>query len=192
MLHWGVQCENRKKTPQHKSTYTINTLLATGGHIQLWQAAVRSSSHLLWRRSQTCSTGGGTKRAEAVDLGRGVMSVMGEGSKRVYSASLSQGCYPAWPWPKPAGTGKPEKIRLHFVVSFGANSCIPSQLYSLCPFWSLKSSIFTCKAVSFNMMASIFRFIVSVSLLTALPTASIKTGSLVRFWTAVPVFPIFR
>ncbi len=25
MLHWGLQCENRKKTPQHKSTYTINT-----------------------------------------------------------------------------------------------------------------------------------------------------------------------
>jgi len=44
MLHWGVQCENRKKTPQHKSTYTINTWLATGGHIQLWQAAVRSGS----------------------------------------------------------------------------------------------------------------------------------------------------
>ncbi len=69
MLHWGVQCENRKKTPQHKSTYTINTWLATGGHIQLWQAAVRSSSHLLRRRSQTCSTGGGTKRSEAVDRG---------------------------------------------------------------------------------------------------------------------------
>ncbi len=33
MLHWGVQCENRKKTPQHKSTYTINTWLATGGNI---------------------------------------------------------------------------------------------------------------------------------------------------------------
>ncbi len=69
MLHLGVQSENRKKTPQHKSTYTINTWLATGGHIQLWQAAVRSSSHLLRRRSQTCSTGGGTKRSEAVDRG---------------------------------------------------------------------------------------------------------------------------
>ncbi len=44
MLHWGVQCENRKKTPQHKSTYTINTWLATGEHIQLWQAAVRSGA----------------------------------------------------------------------------------------------------------------------------------------------------
>ncbi len=52
MLHWGVQCENRKKKTQHKSTYTINTWLATGGHIQLWQAAVRSSRHLLRRRSQ--------------------------------------------------------------------------------------------------------------------------------------------
>ncbi len=124
--------------------------------------------------------------------GRGVMSVMGEGSKSVYSASLSQGSSSSMTLAKPAGTGEPEKIRLNFVVSFGANRCVSSQLYSLCPFWSLKSSIFTYKAVSFNMTASIFRFIVSVSLLTALPTASIKTGILVRLWTAVPVFRIFR
>ncbi len=31
---------------------------------------------------------------EAVEWGRGVMSVVGDGSKRVYSASLSQGGYP--------------------------------------------------------------------------------------------------
>ncbi len=31
---------------------------------------------------------------EAVEWGRGVMSVVGEGSKRVYTASLSQGGYP--------------------------------------------------------------------------------------------------
>ncbi len=58
--------------------------------------------------------------------------------------------------------------------------------YSLCPFcpfWSPKASIFTCKAVSFIVIESIFRLIVSVSMLTALPTASIKTGSLVRLWT---------
>ncbi len=124
--------------------------------------------------------------------GRGVMSVMGEGSKRVYTAALFQGSLSSMTLAKPAGTGEPEKIRLNFVVSFLANSCKSSQLYSLCPFWSLKSSIFTCKAVSFNMMASIFRFIVSVSLLTALPMASIQTSSLVRLWTAVPVFWIFR
>ncbi len=43
-----------EKTPQHKSTYTINTWLCNRGkHIQLWQAAIRSSSHLFRRRSQT-------------------------------------------------------------------------------------------------------------------------------------------
>ncbi len=31
---------------------------------------------------------------EAVEWGRGVMSVVGDGSKRVYTASLSQGSYP--------------------------------------------------------------------------------------------------
>ncbi len=67
------------------------------------------------------------------------MSVMGEGSKRVYTASLSQGSLSCMTcMAKPAGTGEPEKIRLNFVVSFGANRCVSLQLYSLCPFWSLK------------------------------------------------------
>ncbi len=56
------------------------------------------------------------------------MSVMGEGSKRVYSASLSQGSLSSMTLAKPAGTGEPEKIRLNFVVSFGANRCVSSQL----------------------------------------------------------------
>ncbi len=50
--------------------------------------------------------------------------------------------------------------------------------YSLCPFWS-PISVFLCKAVSFSMIESILRLIVSVSMQTALPTASIITGSLV-------------
>ncbi len=120
------------------------------------------------------------------------MSVMGEGSKRVYSASLSQGSLSSMTLAKPAGTGEPEKIRLNFVVSFGANRCVSSQLLFSLSILVSEIINFHLQAVSFNMMASIFRFIVSVSLLTALPTASIQTGSLVRLWTAVPVFRIFR
>ncbi len=45
--------------------------------------------------------------------------------------------------------------------------------------------------MSFIVIESIFRLIVSVSMLTALPTASTKTASVVRLWTAVPVFRIF-
>ncbi len=64
--------------------------------------------------------------------GRGVMSVMGEGSKRVFTAALFQGSLSSMTLAKPAGTGEPEKIRLNFVVSFGANSCIPfTALFSL-------------------------------------------------------------
>ncbi len=123
------------------------------------------------------------------------MSVMGEGSKRVYSASLSQGSLSSMTLAKPVGMGEPEKIRLNLVVSFGANRCVSSQLYSLCPFWSLKSSIFTCKAISFNMMASIFRFIVSVSLLTRLAFNSPDTDhQIVRSkscaWTVFRLTPM--
>jgi len=40
------------------------------------------------------------------------MSVIGEGTREVPLQRSSQGCYPAWPWPRQAGAGEPEKIRL--------------------------------------------------------------------------------
>ncbi len=50
------------------------------------------------------------------------MSVMGEGSKIVYSASLSQGSLSSMTLTKPAGTGEPEKIRLKFCCVFWGES----------------------------------------------------------------------
>ncbi len=42
---WSTVWEQKKKTPQHKSTYTIKHMtLQHGEHIQLWQAAIRSSA----------------------------------------------------------------------------------------------------------------------------------------------------
>ncbi len=76
-----------------------------------------------------------------------------------------------------AGRGEPEKIRL-CLFSLRASNRIPVSRLLYCPFWS--PSIFLCKAVSFSVIESILRLIVSVSMLTALPTASIMTGSLVR------------
>ncbi len=58
------------------------------------------------------------------------MSVIGEGARESSLQRSSQGCYPAWPWPRSAGAGEPEKIRMNCCV-FGANSCILSQLFSL-------------------------------------------------------------
>ncbi len=46
--------------------------------------------------------------SEAVEWGRGVMSVMGEGSKRVFTASLSQGGETRRPWPR-RWYGEPER-----------------------------------------------------------------------------------
>ncbi len=69
------------------------------------------------------------------------MSVMGEGSKRVFTAALFQGSLSCMTLAKPAGMGEPDFglhfdqfpfVRLNFVVSFGANSCIPfTALFSL-------------------------------------------------------------
>ncbi len=45
MLHWGVQCENRKKNHLNtKHIYHKHITLQQGEHIQLWQAAVRSGA----------------------------------------------------------------------------------------------------------------------------------------------------
>ncbi len=62
--------KKKKKKTQHKSPYTINTYLQQGKHIQLWQAAVRSSA--------ICGTGrrparpsGGTKRYRGSWMGEG-------------------------------------------------------------------------------------------------------------------------
>ncbi len=86
----GVQCENRKKTPQHKSTYTIDTTCNRGKHIQLWQAAIRSGA--------ICGAGHRPARQVAVQSvqrqfgrGRGVMSVIGEGTRASRCSVLSQG-----------------------------------------------------------------------------------------------------
>ncbi len=191
MLHLEYSLRTEKKTPQHKSTYTINTWHCNRGkHIQLWQAAIRSSAIYFGAGQQTCSTGGGTKRfyrGSWMGEGSNVRS-WGRGGKRfklhrshrvVIQTALAKA---------PVRGARKDKIKLLWL--WGEQ--LQSAAHSLCPFWSLKSPSFTSKAVSFIMMVSIFRFIVSVSLLTALPTASIKTGSLVRLWTAVPVFWIFR
>ncbi len=69
---------------------------------------------------------------EAVEWGRGVMSVVGDGSKRVYTASLSQGSYPDG-LGQGAGTGEPEKIRLN-CCDFWGEQLQTSTAHSLCPF----------------------------------------------------------
>ncbi len=144
MLHWGVQCENRKKTPQHKSTYTIDTTLQQGETYPALASSHPVRCHLFRRRSQTRLTKPGGTKPEALGRGRGVMSVIGEGTREVPLQRSSQGCYPAWPWPRQAGTGEPEKIRLICFV-FGANSCIPSQLFSL--------SILVSERINFHLQS---------------------------------------
>ncbi len=151
MLRWGVQCENRKKKPpQHKSTYTINTWLATGGTYPalassrpVQQPFITAPVADLLDRWRYKAFGGSWS-------GRGVMSVMGEGSKRVFTAALFQGSLSSMTLAKPAGTGEPEKIRLNFVVSFGANSCIPfTALFSL--------SILVSEIINFHFQSRKFQ-----------------------------------
>ncbi len=131
MLHWGVQCENRKNnTSAQKHIYHRHNF-ATGGNISssgkqpsgpvlFVSAPVADPLDQAWRNKA-----GGTWSGE-----RSNVCNRGGNPREVPLQRSSQGCYPAWPWPRPAGTGEPEKIRLICFV-FGANSCIPSQLFSL-------------------------------------------------------------
>ncbi len=107
-----------RNTSAQKHIYHKHMTLQQGGHIQLWQAAIRSDVIYFGAGRRPALT---AWRYEAAGG-----SWSGEGSLQ----RSSQGSYPAWPWPRPAGMGEPEKIRLICFV-FGANSCIPSQLFSL-------------------------------------------------------------
>ncbi len=75
MLHWGVQCENRKKTPpQHKSTYTIDTTLQQGETYPALASSHPVRCHLFWRRSQTRLTKPGGTKPEALGRGKQLLS----------------------------------------------------------------------------------------------------------------------
>ncbi len=115
-----VQCENRKKTPQHKSTYTIDTTLQTWGkHIQLWQAAIRSGAICFGagRRPAWPSLANKSRRHL---VGGGEYVCNRGGSKRSPTAALFPGL-----------------LRLICFV-FGRTAAYLCS-YSLCPFWSLTS-----------------------------------------------------
>ncbi len=88
MLHWGVQCENRKKTPQHKSTYTINTTLQHGETYPALASSHPVRRHSLRRWSQTRLTKPGGTKPEALGRGRGIMSVIGEGARESHCSAL--------------------------------------------------------------------------------------------------------
>ncbi len=63
--------QKKKKTPQHKSTYTINTWHCNRGkHIQLWQAAIRSSA-ICGAGLRPARPSGGTKHFRGSWMGEG-------------------------------------------------------------------------------------------------------------------------
>ncbi len=83
-------------------------------------------------------------------IGEGSNVCNGGRSKRVFTAALFQGSLSCMTLAKPAGTGEPEKIRLNFVVSFGANSCIPfTALFSL--------SILVSEIINFHLQSRKFQ-----------------------------------
>ncbi len=70
MLHWEYSVRTEKKTPQHKSTYTIDTTSNRGKHIQHWQAVIRSGA-ICGAGHRPAQQRGGTKRSEVVWSGEG-------------------------------------------------------------------------------------------------------------------------
>ncbi len=92
VLHWGVQCENRKKTPQHKSTYTIDTTLQQGETYPALASSHPVRCHLFRRRSQTRLTKPGGTKPEALGRGCEGSNVCNRGgNKRSPTAALFPG-----------------------------------------------------------------------------------------------------
>ncbi len=91
---WSTVWEQKKNTSAQKHIYHKHMTCNRGTYPAL-ASSHPVQCHLFRRRSQTCSTGGGTKRfTEAVEWGRGVMSVVGGGGEKIHTPSLSQGGYP--------------------------------------------------------------------------------------------------
>ncbi len=77
-----------KKTPQHKSTYTINTTLQQGETYPALASSHPVRRHLLRRWSQTRLTKPGRTKPEALGRGREIMSVIGEGARESHCSAL--------------------------------------------------------------------------------------------------------
>ncbi len=187
MLHWGVQCENRKKnTSAQKHIYHKHNF-ATGGHISssgkqpsgpapFITALVADPLDQAWRN-----------KAGGIWSGEGNNVCNRGGSKRVPLQRSSQGCYPAWPWPSPVPVrGSQKKIRLNCCV-FGANSCILSQLFSL----SILSILVSEQSRELHR-DRIHIPVNSLSLADHSSHSFNQNGQPCETLTAVPVFWIFR
>ncbi len=134
-----------KNTSAQKHIYHKHITLQQGETYPALASSHPVRCHLFRRRSQTRFDSLAVRSGQRHLVGGGSnVCNRGRGGKRVPLQRSSQGSYPAWPWPRPAGTGEPEKIRLICFV-FGANSCIPSQLFSL--------SILVPESINFHLQS---------------------------------------
>ncbi len=135
MLHLEYSLRTEKEnTSAQKHIYHKHMTCNRGKHIQLWQAAIRSSAIYFGAGRRPARQVAVKSVTEAVGWGRGIMSVFGEGrrgGRESHSIALS-GWLSRRPWPR-RRYGEPEKIRLN-CCDFGANSCKTSTAHSLCPF----------------------------------------------------------
>ncbi len=77
-----------KNTSAQKHIYHKHITCNRGKHIQLWQAAIRSGAIYYGAGRRPARQRAGTKRSGAVDRGRGVMSVIGEGARESHCSAL--------------------------------------------------------------------------------------------------------
>ncbi len=110
MLHLEYSLRTEKKTPQHKSTYTINTWHCNRGNISSSGKQPSRPVPFAAPVSDLLALVAVQSISEAVEWGRGVMSVVGGGGEKIHTPSLSQGGYPDG-LGQGAGTGS-QKIRL--------------------------------------------------------------------------------
>ncbi len=83
MLHLEYSLRTEKKHLSTKAHIPYTHDLQQGEHIQLWQAAVRSSAIYYGAGRRPARQVAVQSVTEGVEWGRGVMSVVGDGSKRV-------------------------------------------------------------------------------------------------------------
>ncbi len=188
----GEYSERTGKTPQHKSTYTIDTWLCHRGSNPAPVSSHPDPQPLIRRWSQTrlgSGVGGWMHIFMCVCV---IISVCtkGEERKSVSLQSSSQGYFSISDLGRGYCSGEPKKIRLR-LFSLGASNRIPiPQLLSL----SILVSTINFSLQSRELLHDRIHIAVNSLSLNADRSSHCfnHTGSLVRLWTAVPVFWILR
>ncbi len=100
MLHWGVQCENRKNTSAQKHIYHKHMTLQQGDISSSGKQPSGPVPFVAAPVTDLLDSVAVLSGQRQFDRGRGVMSVIGEGTRASHCSALPRVVIQQRPWPR--------------------------------------------------------------------------------------------